>query len=329
MVGWQQNPNRKNSMPHLKPVFLPFKPVSTHKPILNAIHTGARYLVSCQDLSTLNSTHGVIGGYRMTSESAEIFQVEPKAASSELSECYFWDTDIDLSQLQCKITLDIKDQLLSLQDSHLKSNRLLLNGAELTGPQITVSDEKAALILSPRFDVTFSTDSCTAQLGLINLVQATRFITLENGSQINLLDTGKEELPVLYLENQRDDQAIKFVTAPQQSGVTEEHTFNCDISQPIPVQVDGETVASVTVLEQYWSYFMQRAVPLDDHHNIWIPVYAPIQWGWSIRVGRRTDGEWGILRRKLILPTTGHDGFQLPVWNNNTVNCSPMVEAQT
>ena len=308
-------------MAHLKLVTDLSKPQLPKESILAAIHTGCRYHVGCQDLYVLNSTHGVIGDYRISAKCAEILPVAPVTTTGEMNTCCFWDTDIDLSQLRCYIMHYDKGQLLALEDCNLKANRLVLNRAELNGPELAVSNEETVLTLSPQFEFTFSTDSYAAQLGVINLVQSTRFITLENSDEIHLLDTADEETPVLYLENPLDDQPVKFVVQ-QERGATRQHTFGLKIAQPIPDEIGGERVETVTVLEQYSSYFMQCALPLDNHHDIWIPVYAPISWGWSIRVGRRTDGQWGILRRKLILPTTGHDGLQLPAWRNNTIECS-------
>jgi hypothetical protein len=52
--------------------------------------------------------------------------------------------------------------------------------------------------------------------------------------------------------------------------------------------------------------------------HIWVPALTPVMWGWSIRVGRRTDGEWGILRRKLLMPTSLDAGPELPLWQTDT-----------
>jgi len=304
-----------------KPTLKPTPEKST----LATILTSQRYRISCEDLVALNTAHGVCGNYRVFTSRGEIFAVDSVAAVNGMNECFFWDTDIHLSQLQCSIKHDATGQVVPMEDCVLRTNRMVVNKAELVGPAITVRDDLTSLTLTPRFDLTFSADSYAAQLGVVNLVQATRFITLRNSEEITVLNTGDDGTPVLYLENPQDNQAIKQVAEQQKSGETQ-HTFTCEISQQIPNEVAGEAVATVTVLEQYWSYFMQRALSPEDQHSIWTPAYAPISWGWSIRVGRRTDGEWGILRRKLILPTTGHDGFQLPVWTDNSVNCSVMLE---
>lgn len=316
-------------MVQLQPTPNAYRLLVSKETILDTISAGQRYSIGCQDISVLNSIHGVIGGYRLNAQCAEIIplsSITPTiTATGQLLPCYFWDASVDLSRLEDDLIVGAKDQIKPLnrplKKSRIKANRLVQNLATLNGPQLSVHNEVTMLSLSPRFDFTFSTDDYAAQIGVINLVQSNRFIRLENNNEINLLDTSVEDTPVLYLENPQDDQPIKYVSAQQKLGVTSEHSFDFTISQAIPDSVGDEKVETVTVLEQYCSYFMQRAV-LNGDQSIWTPVYAPITWGWSIRVGRRTDGEWGILRRKLILPTTGNDGLHLPEWRSNTLNCS-------
>jgi hypothetical protein len=313
----KNNCEQKNTMRHLNLVSTPVKAPPAEKPALASLHAGCRYDIGCQDVSVLNSTHGIVGDYRIATQRAEVVPVAKAAKQGEMHSCSFWETDVDLPSLRSYISNDVKDQYLPLEDCLLKGNRMLMNRQELDGPDLAVVDGKTVLSLSPRFDFTFCTDAYTAQLGVIHLVKSTRFITLENGDQINLLNTDIDQAPVLYLGNPQDDYPVSFIAQQQETGIKREYVYRCNISQQIPEEVSHEAVATVTVLEHYFSYFMQRAAPLDDHHNIWIPVYAPISWGWSIRVGRRSDWEWGILKRKLIMPTAGNDGLQLPTWNSN------------
>lgn len=269
----------------------------------------------------MNSSYGVMGSYKISVNQSRILPVAPVVGISQMAECCFWDMDIDLSGLRSRIHNEVTGEYIPLEDCSLKNNSMVLNNQSLDGPELLAADGNVTLSLSPCFDFTFSTDSYTAQIGVIHLVKAIRFITLENGTEISLLNTHGKAEPVLYLEGPSDDLPVKLVLAQQESNVTRSHTYRYTVSQPIPETIGGSAVASVTVLEQYHSYFMQRAIPFDDQLNMWIPLYAPISWGWSIRVGRRADEEWGILKRKLILPTTGHEGLQLPVWNDNTINC--------
>jgi hypothetical protein len=310
-------------MSHLKLVINPPKPPRPLPPRAVTIHTGVRYYAESQDLSGLNSIHGVIGDYVVSSECAE---VTPVITGSDLTECIFWDADVDLSQLGCDELRVASGQPLPLAGCELKSNRLVLKSAALDGPEVIGDGGETMLTLSPRFDFIFSTDCGAAQLGVINLVSSNRFITLESGDEIGLLKSGDEAAPALYLEGPLDQQPVKLLCDRQEAGVTQTQSFCMEISQLIPDVVGSESVASVTVLEHYCSYFMQRSLPLDDH-PVWTPVYAPISWGWSIRVARRYDGEWSIVRRKLMLPTTGHEGLQLPLWHSNSVACSMSLES--
>lgn len=53
-------------------------------------------------------------------------------------------------------------------------------------------------------------------------------------------------------------------------------------------------------------------------HGIAAP---PVTWGWSICVAKNGADEWAIVRRKLMLPTVGHEGLQLPHWHNQLIAC--------
>jgi hypothetical protein len=97
----------------------------------------------------------------------------------------------------------------------------------------------------------------------------------------------------------------------------EYHDYHLTLRQTIPDQYQEKTVESVTVLEQYKSYFMQRERSDSAERVIWTPLLEAVNWGWSIRVGYRADGELGILRRKLMLPAVGNDGLELPQWQTN------------
>jgi hypothetical protein len=325
-------------MAHLKLIDDQSSPSASAPTILPLaiLQAGYRYQINCVDYAVLNATHGVVGDYRISSRAGEIVPVGPEipgTPETNLSNaCYFWDTGIDLSGLDGDLRSSHNEKLLPLNECQLKTSRLILTSAMMHGPELKTNkeldtnNEVTTLRLSPRFDFTFSTDAYAAQLGVIHLVQANRFIKLEDNREIVLLDTGIEDIPVLYLENSLDDQPVKLLSGQQEPSVTREHTCDFTISQPIPEKIDGARVATVTVLEQYCSYFMHKMHSNNVDESIWTPVYAPITWGWSIRVGRRTDGEWGILRRKLILPTTGNDGWQLPTWSNNTLNCSVSPE---
>lgn len=318
-------------MTHLKLFADPAKQVSTATPIFHTIQTGCRCQIKYEDATVLDSIHGVIGGYRISKQSAEVLPVASKGAKKhQICGCYFWDPGIDLTRLNCHVVQNGDDKFLPLKNCRIRNNRLILNRSTLDGPELITSNEATLLRLSPRFDFTLSTDDYAAQLGIINLVQSSRVITTGDVTEVSeyivLRDTGIEDAPVLYLDNPQDDQAVKFISERQEQGSTRNHTFEFNISQPIDSNTSAANVSTVTVLEQYTSYVMQGAVLSDEIQTIWSPVFSPISWGWSIRVGRRIDGEWGILRRKLILPTIGNDGLQIPTWHNNIFDFSVLSE---
>ncbi|WP_455220760.1 hypothetical protein [Kaarinaea lacus] len=324
-----------NAITYLKSVNNQSKSPATNTKIapLTRLQTGYRYHVNCQDYARLNATHGVIGDYRISKQTGKILSITPPTPGASMtlpmSACYFWDTSTDLSKLEGQLIQNNNNsddnQLLSMKDCQVATSRLILNGTSLDGPELIFENGITSLKLLPRFDFTFITESHAAHLGVVNLVKAHRILKLEDDKEILLLDTGIDDSPVLFLENADDDQPVKPIAALQEAGTTHQNSCTFIISQTIPEKIDIANIATVTVLEQYFSYFMQK-IDASDDESIWTPVYAPITWGWSIRVGRRTDGEWGILRRKLILPTTGNDGWCMPVWSNNTISCSVFPE---
>jgi len=234
--------------------------------------------------------------------------------------CYFWDEGVEPKRLAGKLIHNDASTLLG--DYKLKSNHLRLDDMQLQGPDLSSDGENTYLWLAPSFDFHFITDQQAAGLGVIHLVQSRRFAVLEDGTEYPLLET--DDNTVLYLTAD-DDEVVKPVITLQDKGLNQSYNYGCTVSQMIPDEIAGQAVTSLTVLEQYTSYFMQHPLPQGERASIWLPVYAPISWGWSIRVARRFDGDWSIQRRKLILPTCGHEGTQLPLWKNNSRACAHAV----
>lgn len=280
---------------------------------------GHRYTLRPQPSIAEDSVHGLIGGYRISPQSATIVPLQHSDADVP---AYFWDPDCDLTAVAGTVTTAPGASPIPLSDCRLRHNRLMLDQTNLSGPELDVSAQTACLTLSPRFDFTFSTDACAARLGMLHLVQAQRFMILESGRQVTLLDCGQTETSVLYLEDAVADTPLTWLSPVQAAGTTQSYRVDVTVAQPIDEQLESETVVSVTVLERYRSYLMQRASPEDDDTTLWTPVYPALSWGWSIRVGRRPDGDWAIMRRKLMLPISDHDGLQLPHWQNNTFTCA-------
>ena len=289
------------------------------KPHLPTLDIGKRYHLQNLPSSGDQTIHGLIGDYRFDTLSSKI--IPPQTSANDETGVYIWDTNCDLEALIAGIRSEEDLSPQALSTFRLQNNRFELNQVTLIGPEIVTNEGNAELNLSPYFGLTFTSDGFAAQLGLLHLVQAQRFLTLENGDRVVLLNSGNEDEPVLYLENPTQTQAMAWTSFAQNLGESQSYAICNRVSQAIPAEVDGVAVAQLTVLERYSSYFMQKSLPADGD-TIWTPIYPPISWGWSIRTGLRDDGAWDITRRKLMLPIIGHDDLQIPMWNNNSLACS-------
>jgi len=200
------------------------------------------------------------------------------------------------------------------------NNEFQLLTSSLAGPEIVPgADGTEWLTVVANFNVRYITDEHSARLGEIRLVDSMRFLTLEDSTVHTVVDTGGES--VLYLEDRDDSVAIRQQTPWQQRGERSHHCFDYRISQLLPDTAKGRRVSSVTVLEQFTSYFMERPLTASPGHSVWVPVCAPVTWGWSMRAETSESG-WQIARRKLMPPTVGHDGWELPEWRTNTLEHS-------
>ncbi len=299
---------------YITPLYPPKKAVG--KPLPALISIGKRYLLENLPGLADRNIHGLVAGYRFDARHAEIVPLQ--ASDNGGVAVYFWDTHCDLAAFATNVKTAADAPAQPLSSYRLCNNRLELRQTVMNGPEIATNEHGTLLTLSPCFEATFSTDAYAARLGMLHLVQAKRLAVLASGRQITLLDSGDE--PVLYLPEPDDEQALAWESSDQALEESRTYSLSADISQAIPADIHGDPVAELTVLERYSSYWLQRAV-LDGEQTIWTPAHAPISWGWSIRAGRRYDGEWDIMRRKLMLPITGHDGLQLPVWRNNSQAC--------
>jgi hypothetical protein len=245
---------------------------------------------------TLNTVNGVVGGYNLSLERAEVLPV------TDDSGYYIWDNDSPLY-------------------SPAVENEFQLESATLNRPAVERVGGAYYLVMQPEFNVSFFTATHSAHLGEIRLVESERFYTLEDGSSITITDTQEVGGPVLYRQHRNDSRLIRQPTPLQLQGTEREYFYGESVCQHIPDQIGGVAVSCVTGLEQYTSFCMQQVMSVPKP-AIWVPVCAPISWGWSIRVGRRYDTEWDIVRRKLMLPTVGHEGWLMPTWNSNLVQCA-------
>jgi hypothetical protein len=272
------------------------------KPRQTLLRAGRYYRFQSDAEGASHLPSGLVGGYRFDAQSARI---EPAMHNGGAALAYPYDADSSTVTRHWRV---------SGEDGpgySLEANRLSLESTELQGPELVGEGALTYLRMRPVFHLGYYSDAYAAQLGVIHLVQSQRFMMMSGGERIELLEA---ETPVLYLQS---EEAIALLSDGQPQGQRQNYEYSLGIQQAILAQQNGVTVESVTVLEQYHSYFMQRECTDDAGAVIWTPALAPITWGWSIRVGRRSDQEWGILRRKLILPTVGHDGLEFPVWEAN------------
>ena len=240
---------------------------------------------------------GLIGGYQPHINHGEPVPFIPGKPGVLWDEAAF----CDLSSNTSKLTIP--------------ENEFQLLSCGLDSLSIDQAIDCSLLSIAPRFQIQYKTHAFPAQLGEIRLVSAKRFITDTDGNRHSLLDTETAGAPVLYLEDTNDRKVIRQFKDWQPLCSEQTYTFDYRISQMLKRQMQGVEVASITVLEHYSSYFMQR--PMAATHTLWVPAYAPLEWGWSIRV-EPEDDDWLITRRKLILPVAGHDGWRMPQWHNNT-----------
>lgn len=261
----------------------------------------ARQLCADQDL--------VIGGYRLARDRADIIPADLERKPDRL---FVWNTDADqaaLREVLCVAAAEAKPLT--------SPPRLLLTAARLIGPELVSTGTEHCLVLTADFELEWQPQTNSARLAAVELVQSTRSIRFEDSSERSLLDTDEMDGPVRYAQG-RDDAPLKPVATAQTTGTQTRHHYQVELTQRIPEQLHGKAVAEVTVLEKYTSYFLHSEAPEDADNHIWVPLLIPVMWGWSIRVGRRTDGEWGIVRRKLFMPTSQDSGLELPVWRTDS-----------
>lgn len=258
-----------------------------------------------------------------------------ESARADSVDIAVWDPD---AVLPGDLRVELNGQPVSASRLRLLRNPCLLKNWKMEGPALVPSEKGLCLSMTPRFDVHYHTEGYSGQLAELRMVESQRFVELESGRIHWLQDTREAELPVLI--SARSDaplelpkatgEASAFVqcTAAQPAGTTEDYEFCTPVSQRIPDELSGEKVKTVTVLEQYTSFILQRSCEPGSgqsasRENLWVPALAPLSWGWSIRVGKVGFDEWSIVRRKVFLPTPGNDGLQLPRW------CGHITDFQT
>lgn len=257
--------------------------------------------------------HGLVGAYRLAPDASEIEAIN---ILGQPTLGFVWDADL-LPPRICQALQGEAGQPRGADFNHLN-----LLDTRMAVPEVRLIQNLPTLIICPRFELEWQTPAHAGQLGIVQLVESTRTAVLANGESVALLDTESGgNGPVLLLNDPADSAAVKPVCGFQAQGRQQRFEFSHTASQGIPAEIDGQAVASLSVLEKYTLYFMQNADPLQPDRYIWVPVYLPIVWGWSIRVQQRYDGVWDVFRRKLIMPTPSTEAPALPRWRTNTLRC--------
>jgi hypothetical protein len=218
--------------------------------------------------------------------------------------------------------------------SGLVNNSLTLLQAEMSMPLLeSQADGSVCLILDLSFELQGNARAFAFETGLVRLVEpdctltlsdgrvlpwrqaeAERYATTEQGNRALVL-----EFPGEYVQ-EADSRSDAAVVAGRrlQDGEQQRWLENWQVRVNLPQTLHQQAITRMTLMEQYTLFWMQQALP-GKHaptglERRWLPLMAPVQWGWSLRIERLSDGGWGIVRRKLMRPLGGNEGLFLPDW---------------
>jgi hypothetical protein len=232
-------------------------------------------------------------------------------------EIIIWDGGINNCELPGQIIFRTGSTDFRPGDFIIADNSLRILASHLVGPELIDAQGSIQLRMQPVFTLDYSARYFPAQLGEMRLVESQRSIVLKNGNTLELTDTTEKKGPAVVMGKSAgpdyDEQFFTQIFAPVLVQEHKNFCANTQISQTILSEFNDEPVESITVLEKYTSYFMQRYYD-EKVQGYWVPAAPPVTWGWSIRVGKNGEDDWAIVRRKLIMPTVGHEGLQLPQW---------------
>ncbi|MGZ0079397.1 hypothetical protein ACWAU0_16610 [Methylomonas sp. YC3] len=303
-------------MEHIFPLPRPMPaPPKPKHPVLQAGH---RYSIDTQKLADNplgdvehDVQNGLLGDYSLSIERAAVVPVDTKRTPIH---AFVWNSDLLSPPLKSCLALT------TAHPQQPKQNRLTLLDARMAAPTVSLADDMPTLSISPHFELAWDTAGFCSQLGVLQLLESTRTAHFADGKTMTLLDTESEEGdPVLYLSEKDRPVPVIPLGGFQQQGQQQKLLFSQTVTQAIPCEIAGNTVASMSVLEKYTVYFMQNAGPDRPDLYIWVPVHLPIVWGWSIRVQQRYDGVWDIFRKKLIMPSASTEAPKLPLWQGNSL----------
>ncbi|MEJ2141972.1 MAG: hypothetical protein P8Y24_06395 [Gammaproteobacteria bacterium] len=271
-----------------------------------AITPGKKYSIKGDQLPAV--IHGLCGGVVFNADKGFALPLTNDATSQP---CFFWDTDCDYPA-GAILRDDKGTAIVPVHDLQFTSNALTLSGVGLGTPQL--NEAKNTFTLQASIDLVYQAKAYPASLAILNLVESNRFSILANGDKVEHVCC-EEEKPVLLLNEQGKLLTAILETPQSTETLTQNYTETIDIA--MHETLGGIDVETMTVLEKYTSFFMHRQSPFSDD-NIWIPVSPPITWGWSLRFSKRHDGVWCVVRQKLLKPTIGHNGMEMPEWQDHT-----------
>jgi hypothetical protein len=276
-----------------------------------ALVIGRKYQLVGENLP--DDIHGICGNQSFSAHSGSVL---PRQNNGTHYDGYLWDSD-SLSALSAVSVVAGEGEYIALNaNTPVASNRFALSHTTLTKPEIQLQENGPQLSLQAGFDFIYTADAIAARLGVLNLVESHCFVVLKNGEKHDLLESADEQ-KMLFLKPGDQQEVINPIVDVSNSHEVLRQSRTQSISHDIPEFVEGIEMETMTVLEQYQTFFLHRELPFSEE-NIWTPACAPISWGWSIRIARRHDDEWGIARQKLLMPTVGHNGMEMPVWERNT-----------
>lgn len=234
--------------------------------------------------------------------------------------------------------------------SGLVNNSLTLVQAQMSLPLLEAqADGSVCLILDLSFELQGSARAFAFETGLVRLVEPDCTLTLSDGrvlpwrqAEVDVCEAAGQVNRALVLEfpgehshetNGRSDVAV-VAGRRLQDGEQQRWLENWQVRVNLPQTLHQQAITRITLMEQYTLFWMQQALPgkyapagLEQR---WLPLMAPVQWGWSLRIERLSDGSWGIVRRKLMRPLGGNDGLFLPDWQCQRLQqewyCSPVSQ---
>lgn len=262
-----------------------------------ALLLGRRY--QWQNPCPSEQAHGLCSGFTPSLQEGRPLAIEQGQAGDY---CYLWDCEADQNFIQS-------------HSAAVAANSLILTNTTLDKPELQSREDSQHLSICAHFDLRYAANAMPAHLGVIHLLESSCFYLLANGEKVVFLNTGDGH-KALYLNQAHRNEPVQPILEVAQSHEPITTSFSETIHHPLAENIAGVPVESMTVLEQYQTFFMQREQPFSEE-NIWIPALPPISWGWSMRVARRYDGVWGIARQKLLLPNSDHNGMEMPLWQGN------------